>query len=89
MGTPTDEIGPCSWLIEIRNPAFNDPEWYPDSPSDVYRIIECGAPVHVVKVTAYGEHTRCENGHTHDPYGSPESLATLWEEEMRERAEGY
>lgn len=83
------DLGPCTWLVQVRNPAFNDPEWYPDSPSDVHVIVPCGAPTRVVKVSAYGTHTCCDAGHAHDPYGSPESEASLWAMEMQDRYDDY
>ena len=74
----------CTWLVQVPTwtlvPA--EAEWYPDSPSDVYTIVECGAPVTVDSDGAYG----CTNGHRHagleaelGPYGLE------WEREQSER----
>ncbi len=33
----------CQWLVE-RKFVSDDPDWYPDFPSDLYRIEPCGEP---------------------------------------------
>jgi len=62
----------CGWLIEV---ASGHPE--PDSPSDMIRIVECGAPV-----TTITDGWECANGHRHLFYGSASQQA---EEAMEER----
>lgn len=74
--------GPCTWLVERRNPAFDCPDWYPDSPSDLTVVVDCGAPS-----TFYTDGSfECEAGHEHGtleqelgPFGRE------WEREQMER----
>jgi len=75
--------GPCSWLVEVRNPGFDDPDWYADSPADLTVVVECGAPM-----TGYTDGSwHCEAGHAMGtleeelgPYGNE------WQREQEERA---
>jgi len=74
--------GPCTWLVEVRNPAFECEDWYPDSPSDLTVVVECGADA-----THYTDGSfRCEAGHAMGtmeeelgPYGNE------WRREQEER----
>jgi hypothetical protein len=50
--------------------------WYPDSPSDLIEIVECGA-----KMRDIVDGVECEAGHTHYYYGSS---SQLWDEVTRE-----
>lgn len=67
----------CSWLVLVPS---GNPE--PDSPSDLYREVECGAPV--FSRDGDEDHTCCENGHVRHAYGSAEQQA---EERMEAFAE--
>lgn len=54
----------CTWLVEVANPLLTDPDaldagWYPDFPSDMTVIVECGAPA----VEDDAGRFRCEAGH--------------------------
>jgi hypothetical protein len=52
----------CGWLVERYN---GNPE--PDSPSDCYDIVPCGA-----EVTYDFGGWSCEAGHDHRTYGGPD-----------------
>jgi hypothetical protein len=54
---------PCTWLVERRNPAFDNPDWYPDSPADVNVIVECGAPATDDEDGGF----HCKAGHRRSP----------------------
>jgi hypothetical protein len=51
-------VGACNWLVEYANPALSDPDWYPDFPSDMTVIQDCGARMFG---TDWGWY--CDNGH--------------------------
>jgi hypothetical protein len=69
----------CHWLIEV---ASGNPE--PDFPEDLYRTIECGAPV---VFNEYGS-WKCEAGHEHVSYDDPARGSYEAEQVYRERQEG-
>lgn len=58
---PMKYSGRCGWLVEIPTASLFPPEaeWYPDSPSDVYTVVECGAAEFA---DAEGR-SRCRHGH--------------------------
>jgi hypothetical protein len=71
----------CSWLVERPNPNFANPDWYPDFPSDVHVVEECGADA--VEFEAGG--FECQAGHA---MGSLEDeLGPFGNEWQREQAE--
>lgn len=54
----------CTWLVERANPLLFDAEaadagWFPESPSDMTVVVECGAPA----VEDDEGRFRCEAGH--------------------------
>lgn len=50
--------------------------WYPDSESDLYEIVECGADV-----TEVVDGVECANGHRHYHLGTPSHrLDEMWHE---------
>lgn len=63
----------CSWLVQVSTASLYPPEaeWYPDSPADVWTLVECGARVRAHP--GYGvidgepEATVCDHGHEHLP----------------------
>jgi hypothetical protein len=65
----------CSWLVQVPTASLYPPEaeWYPDSPSDVYTELDCGAPVFAKDGDL--DHTFCTNGHVRLAYGSPAQQA--------------
>lgn len=69
----------CGWLIEV---ATNHPE--PDSPSDCYDIVPCGAPVFTIPGNPSG--WRCAEGHQYR--GIEVEWAIDAAVEMLERAHG-
>jgi len=90
----------CTWLVlaptdfgDTSDPAMYDDEtgeWmggYPDSPSDLYTEVECGAKV-THHVDANGSKGwSCEFGHHHWEYGSPNQQAEEFDEWLHERHE--
>lgn len=70
------ELATCPWLVEVPTASLYPPEaeWYPDSPADVYTVLECGAPLFAIDgdIEA-GWH--CAHGHRHLTYGSPAQQA--------------
>lgn len=52
----------CEWLIEVPS---GNPE--PDFPEDLYRVVECGAPITVNEFGSW----RCEAGHKHVSFADP------------------
>lgn len=74
--------GTCQWLVERRREITDqmvENGWYPDSESDLWEIVECGAPV-----TEITDGWRCEAGHHHYYYGSPSQIAEERREAMME-----
>lgn len=74
----------CQWLIEIPREVtveMSDEGWYPDSESDLWVTVECGAPVHDIT-----DGWKCDRGHHHFTYGSPSQIA---EERMMALAERF
>jgi hypothetical protein len=73
--TDSPEVAPfdtCPWLVEVPS---GNPE--PDSPSDCWLTVECGAPV-----TFDGDAWSCEAGHGH------RGVEAEWAADaLRERAE--
>jgi hypothetical protein len=69
----------CTWLVEVPTASLYPPEaeWYPDSPSDVYTTVECGA-----KVTFDPGGFTCENGHDHRTYGGPDHAEYYDDDEL-------
>lgn len=74
----------CDWIVEVPTASLMPAEadWYPDSPSDVWTQVRCGAPVTDDGGGAY----HCANGHAHagleaelGPYGLE------WEREQNDR----
>jgi hypothetical protein len=69
----------CTWMVEVPS---GHPE--PDSPSDCWTMVACGAPVYAINGdldTGY----YCSEGHRHLTYGSPaqqveEALEAFMEE---------
>lgn len=43
----TDTTTPegCPWIMMQKVPWANDPDWYPDFPSDLYHEVPCGEPI--------------------------------------------
>ena len=76
----------CDWLVEVPEALFHAPEeeWYPDFPSDVYRVVECGA--RVSSTDGSDDHTVCDAGHHRIPYAEDAAPGgPAWESEARER----
>jgi hypothetical protein len=57
-----DKLPTCNWLVEV---ATGNPE--PDFPEDLYREVECGAPVTFNKYGSW----HCECGHEHVSFDDP------------------
>lgn len=79
----------CTWVVQVFTASLYpaDAEWYPDSPSDVYTDVECGASVRSLDGTT--DHVCCDNGHTHHAYGTEEAERDIIEMEDRYRQGGY
>lgn len=82
----------CDWLVAVPTASLVHPDsdWYPDSPSDVYTEVPCGARIR--RHPAYPDRldcTLCEGGHDRLPgeielaVGGP-----AWQREQAERR-GY
>lgn len=77
----------CSWLVQVPTASLYPPEaeWYPDSPSDVYTVVDCGARLFDDGHGSY----HCEAGHRHVSFEDPDYPAyeaeLAWQER---RAEG-
>lgn len=59
----------CFDLIERRRVITDEMVengWYPDSESDLWEVVECGADVFEIV-----DGVECANGHRHYHYGSP------------------
>jgi len=69
----------CSWLIEVPS---GHPE--PDFPSDMWKIVECGAPVEVLP-----DGWICNNGHEYIDYGSTRGRVVEQEEALIEYSKSY
>jgi hypothetical protein len=70
-------IGTCHWLVQVPTASLYPPEadWYPDSPADVYTVVECGSPIFAVDGDlAEGWFCR-DGGHQHLTYGSARQQA--------------
>jgi hypothetical protein len=76
----------CDWLVAVPTASLYPPEaeWYPDSPSDVYTEVPCGA-----RVRRHPDHpsgTLCENGHDRLPMEIDLApFGPQWQREQNER----
>lgn len=70
----------CPWFVQVPTASLYPPEaeWYPDSASDVYTEVECGAPL-----TRDAGGWTCANGHDHRTYGGPEHTEFFDAEEFQ------
>lgn len=76
----------CAWSVQVPTAALYPPEdeWYPESPEDLYTIVECGARVQALTDDPEGP-WRCAGGHQF--LGMEVELAPYGPEWQREQAE--
>lgn len=74
-----DTIHHCPWIVQVPS---GNPE--PDSPADLWKEVECGAPI---TPTHNGQGWECDAGHSHVPLEIAWApCGPEWEREQNERA---
>jgi len=75
----------CHWLVLVRYET-DDPDWYPDSESDMWVERECGGKTETIVRNGQEVGWRCNHGHrwVHEEYKTAEELYEDFLQDMRD-----